>query len=41
MSADAVAMMIVAITILWGGLGYSLIRLRRHDAAVEDLRRDL
>lgn len=45
MSADAVVMMIVAIAILWGGLGYAIVRLRRHDPSadmpIDEIHRDL
>ena len=42
MSAEAVIMMLVAMTILWGGLVLAIVRLSRHDLpSTEDVRRDL
>lgn len=42
MSADAVILMLVAMTILWGGLVVAVIRLNRHDLPpVDDVHRDL
>jgi len=42
-SADAVALMIVAMLILWGGLAVAVVRLSRHDLppSVDEVRRDL
>ncbi|GAA4825748.1 methionine/alanine import family NSS transporter small subunit [Nocardioides caeni] len=42
MSADAVILMLVAMTILWGGLVVAVVRLRRHGLPDGDeLHRDL
>lgn len=45
MSIDAVIVMVVAMTILWGGLIVAIIRLNRHavpeDLDLEDIHRDL
>lgn len=42
MSADAVALMIVAMAILWGGLVVAIIRLNRHELPpVDEMHRDL
>ena len=42
MSADAVALMIVAMLILWGGLVLAIVRLNAHDLPpADDVRRDL
>jgi hypothetical protein len=42
MSADAVVLMVVAMTILWGGLVVAVIRLNRHDLPpVDEVHRDL
>ncbi len=42
MSADAVILMLVAMTILWGGLAVAVVRLNRHTPpTIEESRRDL
>ncbi len=42
MSADAVILMLVAMTILWGGLAFAIVRLNRHQApSADEVRRDL
>jgi hypothetical protein len=42
MSADAVVLMLVAMTILWGGLVVAIIRLNRHELPdADDIHRDL
>jgi len=42
MSADAVVLMVVAMLILWGGLGLAIVRLNRHQMPpVDDTHRDL
>jgi hypothetical protein len=42
MSADAVALMIVAMLILWGGLVVAIIRLNRHEPpTLDEIHRDL
>jgi hypothetical protein len=42
MNAEAVIMMLVAMTILWGGLVLAIVRLNRHDLpSAEEVRRDL
>lgn len=42
MSVDAVIMMLVAMTILWGGLVLAVIRLNRHDLPpIDEVHRDL
>jgi hypothetical protein len=42
MSADAVVLMIVAMTVLWGGLVVAIIRLNRHEqTAPDEVHRDL
>lgn len=30
MSVSAIAMMVIAIVVVWGGLGAAILRLRRH-----------
>ena len=42
MSVDAVIMMLVAMTILWGGLVLAIVRLNRHTVPdADDVHRDL
>lgn len=42
MSADAVVLMLVAMTILWGGLVVAIVRLRNHDLPpLDEIHRDL
>lgn len=42
MTAEAVIMMLVAMTILWGGVVVAIIRLNRHEApSLDDLHRDV
>jgi hypothetical protein len=42
MSADAVALMIVSMLILWGGLVVAIIRLNRHELpSPDEIHRDL
>ena len=42
MNAEAVILMLVAMTILWGGLTVAIIRLSRHDLPKPDeVHRDL
>jgi hypothetical protein len=44
MSADAIAMMVVAMAVIWGGLALAIANLLRHGAVedrAEDVRRDL
>ncbi|ACU96477.1 methionine/alanine import family NSS transporter small subunit [Saccharomonospora viridis] len=36
MSASAIAMLIISIAILWGGLVLSILRLRKHPEQPED-----
>ena len=36
MSGAAIAMMIVAILIIWGGLGFALLNLYKHPEEPED-----
>lgn len=40
MSVGAIVMMLVAMMVLWGGLGFAIWHLRGADAA-EDVHRDL
>jgi len=41
MNTEAVIMMIVAMVVLWGGLGLAILNLVRHDPGPEEFRRDL
>jgi len=41
MSGAAVAMMIVAMAILWGGLAAAIVNLRRHGGSEDEPHRDL
>jgi hypothetical protein len=44
MSADAIAMMVAAMLVIWGGLALAIASLLRHGAVedrVDGLRRDL
>jgi Putative methionine and alanine importer, small subunit len=44
MSTSAIVMMLVAMLVIWGGLGLAIVSLIRHGAVegrAEDLRRDL
>lgn len=44
MSTEAIVMMVVAMTVIWGGLVLAIANLLRHgavEARVEDIRRDL
>jgi hypothetical protein len=44
MSTGAIIMMVIAILILWGGLVFALLHLRRadrHDAFEQEIHRDL
>jgi hypothetical protein len=40
MSTDAIIMFIVAITVIWGGLGVAILKLRQHTDPAEDERAD-
>lgn len=41
MNTEAIIMMIVAMLVLWGGLGLAIFSLTRHDPGHEEFRRDL
>jgi hypothetical protein len=44
MSAEAIVMMVVAMLVIWGGLGLAIVNLLRHGAVedrTEGVRRDL
>lgn len=42
MSTEAIIMMVVAMIVLWGGLGLAILNLVRHDpGSPEDFHRDL
>ncbi len=44
MSSEAIVMMLVAMTVIWGGLALAIASLVRHGAVesrAEDVRRDL
>ncbi len=42
MSTDAVILMLVAMSILWGGLVVAMIRLSRHELPpIDEIHRDL
>lgn len=42
MNTEAIIMMIVAMVVLWGGLGLAIVNLTRHEPhQAEDFHRDL
>jgi hypothetical protein len=44
MSTGAIVMLVVAAVVVWGGLAYALVHLRRadrHDAIEQEMHRDL
>ena len=41
MSADAIIVMLIAMTILWGGLVLAVLRLNRHVPRGDEIHRDL